>query len=397
MRRALFVLALAASWWVLLLWAADVDWRAPIMPTTQRAFSGSEFAPVFGKGVARSGNLHLDSAAEDFSSLQSVGLPNLEARDFTTLRYRFADFPRTLELSLVFRTAQAPDDVQTISLPWPGDGESSFDLSHVDKWRGAIIELGFAEFATGQVVPPELGFRPFDLVGAQLWSPSWRGDLGALMTDWLGAWPWSQRSVHALGREGNSPRAHSEVLVAALAAAFAIVWAAMLLGLRGQRLLTTALVFAALAWIALDLRWQAGLVQRLLATRTLYAGLEWPQRARIVGDSDILQAADEVRQILHDEPANTRILVDAGSGYEWLRLVWHLIPLNVAGYPLARMLGAALPENCLLVFYDNDAWRSNPDLRKLLASSQRVTSAASLHVSGFEGSRVVVFRFHHAH
>ena len=396
MRRALFVLALAASWLLLLLWAGGVDWRTPVLPQVQRVYSGGEFRPVFGSGSLRDGRLHVDAAAEDFSGLQSVALPNLDTRQFTTLRYRFADFPRTLELSLVFRTAEAPDDVQTISLPWPGEGESSFDLSHVDKWHGTIIELGFAQFATGQVVPPELGFKPFDLVRAQLWSPSWRGDLAALMTDWLGAWPWSQRSVHALGREGDTPRAQSAVLVAALAAAIAMMWAAALLGLRGRRLLTAAIVCAALAWMALDLRWQAGLVQRLLATRTLYAGLDWPQRARVVGDSDILQAAEEVRQILHDEPANSRILVDAGSGYEWLRLIWHLLPLNVAAYPLARVLGQSLPENCLLVFYDNDSWHTDPALRKLLAASMRVTSAAAVHVNGFESSRVVVFRFHHA-
>jgi len=396
MRRALFVLALAASWLLLLLWAGGTEWRTPIMPQTQRAYAGSEFQSVFGSGSVRGDQLHLEAAAEDFSSLQSVALPNLDARQFTLLRYRFADFPRTLELSLVFRTAEAPNDVQTISLPWPGERESSFDLSHVDKWHGTIIELGFAQFAIGQVVPPELGFRPFALVGAQLWSPSWRGDLGALMTDWLGAWPWSQRSVHALGREGDTPPAQSPVLVAGLAATIAVLWLAVLLGLRGQRLLTAAIVCAALAWIALDVRWQAGLVQRLLATRTLYAGLDWPQRARIVGDSDILLAADEIRRILHDEPANSRILVDAGSGYEWLRLVWHLLPLNVAAYPLARTFGASLPENCLLVFYDNDSWMTDPAMRKLLAASQRVTATASLHASGFEGSRVAVFRFHHA-
>jgi hypothetical protein len=397
MRRALFAFALAASWLLLLAWAAGVDWHSPLMPATQRVLAGSQFTPVFGRGTVHDEQLHVEAAAEDFSSLQSVGLLNLDAREFATLHYRFADFPRTLELSLVFRTADAPDDVQTVSLPWPGTGESSFDLSHVDKWRGTIVEIGFAQFATGQVVPPELGFRPFELVGAQLWSPSWRGDIAALMTDWLGAWPWSQRSVHALGREGDTPRAQSAVLAAALAAGFAIAWSVLLLGLRGQRLLTVVVVCAALAWVALDVRWQAGLVQRLLATRTLYEGLDWPQRSRIVGDSDILQAADEVRQILHDEPASSRILVDAGSGYEWLRLAWHLLPLNVAGYPLARVLGASLPENCLLVFYDNDTWRTNPEVRKLLVNSQRVTSAASIHTSGFESSRVVVFRFHHAH
>jgi len=397
MRRALFALALAAGVLVLLLWAARVDWHAPISPAAQRVFNGSEFAAVFGKGTAQSGRLHMDAAAEDFSSLQSVTLRNLAARDFSTLRYRFENFPRTLELSLVFRTSEAPDDVRTISLPWPGDGVASFDLSHVEAWQGDIIELGFAQFATGQLVPAELGFKPFDLVDMELWSPSWRGDLAALATDWFGAWPWSQRSVHALGREGDAPHARSAVLVIALGAGIAIGLAMLLLGLRGQRLLVVAGICIALAWIALDLRWQTGLAQRLLSTRALYAGLDWPQRSRIVGDGEILQAADELKTILQGEPAKTRILLEARSGYEWLRLVWHSLPLNVTGLQLAATFGASLPENCVIVFYDDDTWTTNPALRKLLAHSERITSVQSLHKSGFEASRLVVFRFHHGH
>lgn len=396
MRGTLFAVALAASWCLLLLWAAGGGWSTPVTPVTQRSWAGHEFGVVYGKGTAQAGHLHLEATAKDFSSLQSIALPNLDAREFQTLRYRFVHFPRTLELSLVFRTAEAADDVQTISLPWPGEGVSTFDLSHIEKWHGTIVELGFFEFPTGQVVPPELGFKPFDLAEVELWTPSWQGDLAALATDWFGAWPWSQRSVHALGRDSDAPRAHSAVLVAALAVGIAILWAALLLGLRGRRLLTTAAVCAAIAWIALDLRWQAGLVQRLLATRTLYAGQTWPERARIVGDGDILQAADALKTMLRDEPAETRILVHAESGYAWLRLVWHLLPLNVAGFTLATPSGTALPENCLIVFYDSDLWRRDPGVRKLLAGSRRVTSSVALHENGFDASRLAVFRYHHA-
>ena len=150
MKRALFAAAVAASWCSLLLWAADVDWRSPLRPAVQRTFYGSDFRAVFGSATARDSRLHVEAAAADFSALQSTRPAGVEARDFQVLRYRFADFPRTLELSLVFRTAEHPDDVQTISLPWPGTGTSSFDLSHVAAWRGTIVEIGFAEFVTPQ-------------------------------------------------------------------------------------------------------------------------------------------------------------------------------------------------------------------------------------------------------
>lgn len=396
MKRALFAAAVAASWCSLLLWAADVDWRSPLRPAVQRTFYGSDFRAVFGSATARDSRLHVEAAAADFSALQSTRPAGVEARDFQVLRYRFADFPRTLELSLVFRTAEHPDDVQTISLPWPGTGTSSFDLSHVAAWRGTIVEIGFAEFATPQNVPPEAGFAPFDFAGAELWSASWRGDLAALATDWFGAWPWSQRSVHALGREGDVPRARSAVVFAALAAAVATGWSALLLGLRGRRLLAVALAFSALAWFGLDLRWQSGLVQRLLATRTLYAGLDWSERAHLVGDSDIENAAQRLHTALRAEPVRTRMLVLAGSGYEALRLIWHLQPRNAALLAQALPFGAALPENCLIVFYDSDRWFSDAGLRGLLAHSVRVTVPGVVMTNGFEADPLVVFRYHHA-
>lgn len=394
-RNLAFVVAVAAGWLVLLLWAAGSEWGAPLRPDSQRVFPGSRFHAVFGSATAQQQRLHVEAAAADFSALQSTELPELRAEDFPLLRYRFADFPRTLELSLLFRSAEHPDDVQTLALPWPGRGTSTFKLSDVPAWRGSIIELGFVQFATAQNVPPALGFQPFDLVSAELWSPSWQGDLAALATAWLGAWPWSQRSVHALGREGDLPRAPSAVLCAALAAVIAIGSCVLLLGLRGRRLLAAAVVSIALAWLALDLRWQAGLLQRVLLTRTMHADAASAAHAGIVADSDLAQAADQVRALIPGEPAQTRILVHAGGTYQWLRLMWHLLPLNVGALSLAAPLAAELPDGCLIVFYDSNAWRRNPLWRRVLAHSARVYPSRVVMANGFEESPLVVFRYRH--
>lgn len=393
-RIAAFVMALAASWLLLLLWAADADWRAPPSPQATRTIPGYEFRPILGSGSVRDGHLQVTAAAEDHSALQSAVLANVIASEFAILRYRFEDFPRTAELTLVFRTAEQPADVQTVALPWPGAGVSSFDLSRLAAWRGTIIELGFSEFATAQNVAPELGFKPFTLIEVELWSPSWRGDFAALATDWLGSWPWSQRSVHALGRDTDSPRAQSIVVSVALAAAVAIVW--MLLLLRHRRRARAVFACLALAWLALDLIWQGGLVQRLQATRSLYAEAAWPERARIVGDSDILAAADEVKTLLANEPPQTRVLVMAGTGYQLLRMVWHLLPLNASPLALATASGGKLPKDSVIVLLGNDNASADPAFRKLLAGSRRISSPHDLHADGFEKRRVVLFRYRRA-
>ncbi|MEO7063536.1 MAG: hypothetical protein ABI082_07185 [Dokdonella sp.] len=396
-RAALFTGAVLASWIALLLFAAQVEWRSPLGATTERSFHGNEFHAVFGAAVERGTHLHVEASDKEFSALQSLAPEGLQAADFSILRYRFKNFPRTLELSLVFRTEQEPNDVQSVALPWPGAGVSSFEVSRIAGWRGTIIELGFAEFATAQNVPPALGFRPFDVVGIKLSSPSWRGDLATLATNWFGAWPWSQRSVHSLGREGEAPRAHSVVLAAAAAAVIAIAWAIVLLRVRGRRLLMVSLACAALAWFALDMRWQAGLVQRLLATRTLYAGTTWEQRARTVGDSDIQQAADDMKSRFLGDTGPARVLVESSSRYQSLRLIWHLLPMNAGELAQALPLGAPLPDDCLIVFLDSNAWRSDPAMRTLLAHSQRIEPAAASGANGFDPDRLVVFRYRHAH
>ena len=395
MRRVVVALAILASWIVLLLWAARIEIASPFFPATTRTMYGMELTPVFGTASKDdAGRLRVTSTGEDYTGLQSKRLSDIDADAFTTLRYRFADFPRTLELSLIFRTADDPDDV-AISLPWPGETTQTFDLSRIPEWRGRIIELGFAEFPTAQVVPPAQGFAPFSIVEADLASRSWSGDLAALATDWLGAWPWSQRSVHALGRDTDTPRARPLVLCVALAAIVAVLWIAIVIR-KPRTVAVSAFAALALSWIALDAIWQSGLWGRVMTTRAVYGELSLDAREHTTSDSELAMSAEALRARLKGEPADARIIVyaDAGRTYDLLRFMWHLLPLNVGVYAYAAMLGpSALPNGCLVVFLDTDAWRTDPSLRALLAHSEHLSAGDSIHGDGFERDYVTVFRF----
>lgn len=396
MRRIAFALAVLASWTILVLWVARVEWSAPFSPAEQREFPGDDFTAVFGTATADADRLRVASTGADYTSLQSLHPSDLDAERFPALRYRFADFPRTLELSLVFRTVDNPEDV-AISLPWPGDAVRTFDLSRIPEWHGRIVEIGFAQFPTAQLVPPAQGFKPFSIVEADLWSRSWRGDLAALATDWFAAWPWTQRSVHALGRDTDTPRALSVVLCVALAAGIAIAWMALLFGRRDRRFAMGAAVTLAFAWLLLDVAWQAGLWGRLATTRAVYANLSWGEREHTVADTDIVDAAVKLRVMLRTEPKQARILIyaDAASGYELLRFVWHLLPRNVALLGYVNQAGDVLPDGCLIVFFRTDAWRTQPGMRQLLANSQHLATPASIHGDSFDEEPVVVFRYRH--
>src|SRR5699024_2219371 len=129
----------------------------------------------------------------------------------------------------------------------------------------------------------------------------------------------------------------------------------------------------------------------------LYAGLTWDQRKDIVGDDGTLRIANELKALLRDEPGSARVLVHSSSGYSLLRLMWHLLPLNTAALWSADP-GAPLPEGCLIVFYESDAWRTNQAMRRLLASSERIWPNDVLMKSGFEDkAEFIVFRYRHAH
>ena len=366
MRRVLFAIALLASVLTVLAWAARIEWSSPLTSIERLAFNGSEFRVVMGGASHDEERLRIGAVGAERTALQSVVLDAIDAGEHRLLRYRFEDFPHTLELSLIFRRADSVEDVRVVSLPWPGDGDAWFDLSTVPEWQGSIIEIGFAEYPTPQIVPPMQGFQPFTLVDAALLSRSWRGDFAALWTDWLGYWPWSQRSVHALGRDTDTPRAQSLVLSLAMIVALIAFWAFVLLRARGENLMRVAVLAFAAGWLLLDLQWHAGLHWRHEATRTLYAGFDWPQRELNSADSEVVQTAIELKSLLRNEPDSTRILVHAGSSFEQLRLVYHLLPLNVG--VLAQVIASTstpLPDGSLIIVYNTEDWSYDPKRRVL--------------------------------
>ncbi|MEO5626897.1 MAG: hypothetical protein ABIQ70_12885 [Dokdonella sp.] len=352
---AAFVVALAVSWSVLLLWAARVDVRSPWAPAAELSLPGSRFHSVVGSATPDAQHLRIDAAAKDFSALQATTLANLVARDFPILRYRLVEFPRTLELSLVFRTAEAPDDVQSISLPRPERHESTFDLSQVAAWRGTITELGFAEFPTAQLVPPAAGFRPFMLAGAQLESLSWHGRLSTLLSSWQERRPWQLISVSAVGPTetgDSSPHAPRLPLVLALALLSVGVLARAILQLRGKALQKLLFASAAVAWITCDLVWQRDLAYKRDTDRDVWGDAPIAARQDRVPDARLREVALHVRSALSGFPRTTRVLVSAPSPYDALRLIYHAAPLNVG--VLAGIDAEHAPLGTIVVRYADD-------------------------------------------
>ena len=139
-RRVGFGVTVAAWWLILLMVFAEVPWRAPLNPVQTLDFEGASFQEQFGQARAQDDTLRVLAGGADFSTLQTVETAALDAAQWRVLRYRYHGLSPNLELTFVFRTAAQPDDVQTVSLPWPIDDSASFDLSRVPQWQGRITE-----------------------------------------------------------------------------------------------------------------------------------------------------------------------------------------------------------------------------------------------------------------
>ncbi|HEY6941359.1 hypothetical protein [Dokdonella sp.] len=375
-RYTAFAAALVAAWSTLLLWAAGVDPREPFAPTRTHSLPGSRYHAVFGTASPEAQRLRVSAPADDFSALQTTGVPELAAEAFPILHYSFTDFPRTLEVSFVFRTSDAPDDVQAIQLPPPTGGSATVDLSRVAAWRGTIVEVGFSQFPVAQLVPPEQGFRPFELEGARLESDSWRGRLAATWSSWFAHSPWQLISVSAIGpSEIGDTTAHAPrpPLVVALALGLLAAIARLVLGWRAERLARLLFVAAATAWVALDAAWLRELAYRREVDRAIWGSVPFAQRQAHVADARTLAAAERLKALLANDPPTTRVLVNAETPHEILRFIYLASPINAAslgsymGAPYARV-----PSGTVLVNYRVDRPRPLNDVMRIGMRKVRV-------------------------
>jgi hypothetical protein len=350
-RRLSLTLVLLAIWLAVLGWTANLPWNAPLTPRLRIAMPAANFQVQFGKGAIGSAGLTVTGLADDGTALQTVTLQRFPARDYPVLNYRITDFPDTLELALVFRRSDAPDDVQTISIGAPGRGETSIDLSSLPEWQGEITEVGFAEYATGQLVPPSLAthFKPFHLVEASLQSPAWSEVLRRLRSDWFGYRPWALYSISALGPQILSLQTSWMQPAMITGGVLSLLAAWLILGWSRRRIAQASLIAALAVWVLLDLRWLDDLGAKHRVIEQMFAGKSWSERVPLQPDEDAYAAAQDVVRIANQERIQ-RVLVVADTGYTLLRFIYFLLPLNAA--PLDSVLASVpgtVPQGDVLI------------------------------------------------
>ncbi len=158
-RRVVCAVAVFVVWLLVLGYSAGLRWDTPLLAEQTREFQANQFHVVMGAGVEDGSSLRIGSVGDDGNALQTISVHGLKADDFPILRYQFDGFPQTLEVSLVFRRADKPNDVQAVTIPWAASGWVTLDLRSIPAWQGEITEVGFAEYATPQIVPASIALR----------------------------------------------------------------------------------------------------------------------------------------------------------------------------------------------------------------------------------------------
>ncbi|MGA7298576.1 MAG: hypothetical protein WBW92_13850 [Rhodanobacteraceae bacterium] len=358
MRRVLLACASMLLWTLLVLgWAADIRHNTPWQAEHTRQFAGQTLHSIAGDASRSDKGLRVSELGKYAQGLQSWQLADaIDADRMTLLRYRLHHFPRTLELALIFRTRSKPDDVQSVTLPWPGTGASTLDLSQVAGWRGQVIELGFSEYPMPGQTPPGFAFQPFVLQDMSLHSRSIGGLWHALVTRFLAWNAWSMRSINA--NQSATPyhwrSAPNSVLALVLGGSVLIAWLFGLLRGGGGRVLLVALVAG---WLLLDLGWLGQMQRDHALSKALYAGKPWTERSTVIADRPLQRRAEQVRAVLARQQPGIHVLYWTPGQTDSVRLGFFLRPYNVAPLP-PGMASGAIPDGNLLLIDDQDmSWQ----------------------------------------
>lgn len=230
--------------------------------------------------------------------------------------------PAGSELWLVWTTLADPQTPQQKMLPAAPTSEGVLDLSAEPRWQGRIVAIGLA--VRGPLSQP-LVIRRLELRPVV---PTTGALLRSMVEDWTTFEDWNQRSINYVsGAPLNA--LFPPVVMAALWVGFSAVLYALFNPPR--RTPAAWLPYAALfllGWLALDLRWQWDLGQRLAQTARDFAGKSEEDRRLAALDGQLYRFVREVRQQLPEQPARLFIISADPAGFGAGRARYHLLPHN---------------------------------------------------------------------
>lgn len=297
---------------------------AAVFAVGTNAVPGQELLIQRGSGEVTDNGLLVRAPAASDTVLVLTPRIDAPARQNNLVRWSVIGLRDDHELQVVWTTDRAPGRAIAYNLSARERERGQADLTDKRGWEGRIGRIGL--MLRGPLPEPVL----ISSVALE----SARGACVAAWEGWIGAWmhrePWSQRSINFyIGYERGSTH-----LTPVLSIALWVLLAGGFYWLLCRRCghvarLTGVSVLVLTGWLAVDLRWQAQLWERLGDSQQRYAGLTQHERRLAAPDAKLTKLVDRLRAHLPDQPARVLILSDDPSGFIAGRMRYHLAPHRV--------------------------------------------------------------------
>lgn len=331
-----------------LAWAIALPGPAwPIFPGHAETFRPSEMRAVSGTAVAAAENRLKVWSANAGNALQVHANLSLDAARSSVLRYAARDFPATMELVFVWRRADSPDAVHSVTLAPPGLGTRAFDLSSSPEWRGRITEIGLAQFPVPLQVDAARAFRPFEIAALRIETPALSNGVRLFVDHLFAPRPWTQQSINSLGRElGHRTAPALLPLIVAMAVLVTWRWALRGMARPSSDAMRAVVAASAFVWLVGDGAWQVQLSNQNALSRATggYGG---------VADAPLAASAAKAREWLARYRADAKVAVVASSSFLRTRVAYHLRPADVSAEHALGFANDGMPTGAVLIVHES--------------------------------------------
>lgn len=278
---------------------------------------------VSGQGAKTAAGLEIRQPGPQGLAVIQAGLRGARADRYRQFSWRISGLEEPgRELRLVWETFAEPGVTRQRLLPSADPDGGMLDLSAEPHWQGRISGIGL--LVRGPLAKPllvrQLELRTPLLTTAQL--------LRQMAQDWTTFESWSQRSINFTAGAPLDALFPPVVTVALWIGFSALLYALFTLpNCAAHGVVPYAALFL-LGWLALDLRWQWDLGQRLAQTMNSFAGKDETARRLAALDGDFYRFLLDIRQRLPQQPARVLIVSNHPSGFLAGRARYHLLPHN---------------------------------------------------------------------
>ncbi len=278
---------------------------------------------VSGQGAKTAVGLEIRQPGPQGLAVIQAGTRGVRADRYRQFSWQISGLEPGTELRLVWETFAEPGVARQRLLPSTGADGGMLDLSAEPHWQDRIGGIGL--LVRGPLAKPllvrGLELRAPPLTTAQL--------LRQMVQDWTTFESWSQRSINFTAGAPLDALFPPVVTVALWIGFSALLYALFTLPQRWSNhgVMPYATLFL-LGWLALDVRWQWDLGQRLAQTMNSFAGKDETARRLAALDGDFYRFLLDIRQRLPQQPARVLIVSTQPSGFLAGRARYHLLPHN---------------------------------------------------------------------